>query len=738
MGINILSSFFKKSKPQLDTSYLALTLTPTKTIAAVWVLAEENVQVLGIAEKSFTSIDSLIREAAVAIDTAGKQAKSDVSETVFGLSSYYFEDNNLSSESMVVLKNLAEELDLKAQAYVSLASSINHYFKIKEEVTPNALLVGSFGDYTEVHLIRNNLVQRTKISKAQPSTIEKIVQLATQIKTEEGHDLPSRIIVYGAVEESHIGKEIAKKEEWRDLFVSTPKIDFIDDEQVAEAIAYSQAADTLGHDPMVVPAGDQGKEKVEEVRQVEPQEETLSQDIGFIEGEDILEVEKQKPPKTVEKPNDDLANVEVPQEYAVEETHHKLQSGENPNLQPYVRPKKQSLIEKLTTLAWLQSFLDIFKGSKSPKKIAIALGSLVLLLVLGTFIASRTLASVQVVIFANTQAQQNNFSAAAQIDGTLDPSKETIPGVELTASADGNQKAVTTGTKNTGNKAKGQVNILNWTTSPKNFSSGTVLITSNGVKFTLDSDTEVASRSASLPGQTQVNITAQDFGTDGNISANSDLTFQQYDQLLYSAKNDNAFTGGDQKQITVVSQDDIDKLSKSLLEALTQKAKANLKDAAAGKKIDDNALAIVVSKKQFDKNLNDEASILNLDMTVQAKTIAYSEDDLKNIIAQKINENSTNNLEARPENIQVTSIKAKTSADKLSLSGEYNADLIPKFNETELKEKIAGKSTKQARAIIKQIPQVSDVQFQFSPNLFLFLTIPTSKSGITFKVLSNK
>ncbi len=736
MGINILPSFFKKPKSLPDTNYLALTLTPTKTIAAVWVLTEENVQVLGIAEKSFSNIDSLIHEAAVAIDTAGKQAKSDVSETVFGLSSYYFEGKNLSTESTAILKNLAQELDLKAQAYVSLASSINHYFKIKEGVTPNALLVGSFGDYTEVHLVRNNLVQRTKISKSQPSTIEKIIQLATQIKTEEGHDLPSRIIVYGAVEESHIGKEITKKDEWKDLFVSTPKIDFIDDEQIAEAVAYSQAADALGHDPMLVQAGGHEKEEAEEVKPIEPPEEALAQDMGFVEGEDILEVEKNSP-KTEDKKDENLENVQIPQEYAVEETHHKLQPEESPVPQRVNSPKKQSFIEKLTTLSWLQGFLNLFKGSKSPRKIAIVLGSLILLLVLGTFIASRTLASVQVIISANTQPREDSFKITAQRGGTMDPSKDTIPGEEVTATADGNQKAVTTGTKKTGNKAKGSFYVRNWSLDEKSFNGGTELITKDGIKFVLDGPVTIPGRTVS-PG-IEATATASDVGPNYNIDTLAPpLSIVGFDNAFYDAVVDKNFTGGDEKQVTVVSQDDIDKLSKSLLDSLTQKAKSNLKEAASGRKINEDAITVTVTKKSFDKNLGDETSILNLDMTVQAKVIAYAEDDLKNIISQKINQNSTNNLEARPENIQIPSITTKTVGDKLSLSGQYNADMVPKFNDTDLKGKIAGKTTKQARTIIKQIPQVSDVQFQFSPNLFVFFTIPTSKSKISFKVQSSK
>lgn len=745
MGINIFSAFSKKQTTPQDTTYLALTLTPNKTIAAIWVLAEENVQVLGIANKAFENVDALVHESAVAIDTAGKQAKSDVSQTVFGLSSSYFEGKNLSAESSAILKSLAEELDISAQAYVSLASSISHFLKIRESVTPQAILIGSFGGFTEVHLIRNNQVTSTKTAKSE-ATVEKIIQLVGQIKTEEGQDLPSRIIVYGAVEESHFGKEITKKEEWKDIFVSPPKIDFLDDDQVAEAIAYSQAADVLGHDPILSPV-EQKSDSPETEGKASGESETpkllhrketgAANDMGFIEGEDVLESETEEVKEQTIETKDNLKNVEKVEEYAVEGSPLKQSAvlvSEGPAIA--TKRKGQNLIEKITTIAWLPKVFGFVKGSKSRKSLAIFLACAVAFLVVGTYIVSQTLASVQIIIKANTQVQQGNFKVTAQRGGTLDVSQNLIPGEEITAFADGNQKAVTTGTKNIGDKAKGQVNIFNWTTSPKTFSQGTVLISSNGVKFTLDSDVDVASRSASLPGEKQTNVTAQDFGTDGNISAASDLTFQQYDQLLYSAKNDNAFTGGDQKQITVVSENDMDKLSKSLLDSLTQKAKSNLKDNSPGRQLADDAMTVTVTKKQFDKKLDDETSLLNLNMTVEAKATVYKDDDLKNVIAQNINQSSTNSLEARPQNIQITKITSLTKGDKLILSGEYNADLVPKITDDDLKSKIAGKTIKSARTIIKQIPQVSDVQFEFSPKLFIFFTIPTNKAKITLKIES--
>lgn len=742
MGINIFSAFSKKQQTPQDITYLSLTLTPNKTIAAIWVLREENVQILGIANKSFENIDALIHESAVAIDTAGKLAKSDVSQTVFGLSSSYFEGKNLSAESLAILKSLAEELDLTAQAYVSLASSISHFLKIRESVTPQAILIGSFSEFTEVHLVRNNKIVSTKTSKSE-ATIEKIIQLVSQIKTEEEQDLPSRIIVYGAVEDSHFGKELTKKEEWENIFVNPPKIDFLEDDQVAEAIAYSQAADVLGHDPELVIVGGKSdvlkdeSEKIDEnqiEKPIQHKETGTANDMGFIEGEDILEADTVAANEEEIDTKEEIKNVEAPEEYAVEGGLQKqrVAEQERPSFAPKARG--QSLIEKITTVAWLPNVFGFIKGSKSSKSLAIILASILIFLFVGTYIASRTLASVQIIIKANTKSEQGNFKATAQRGGTFDASQNLIPGEEISASIDGNQKAVTTGTKNTGNKAKGQVNIFNWTTSPKTFPQGTVLISSNGVKFTLDSDVDVASRSASLPGEKQTNITAQNIGTDGNISAASDLTFQQYDQLLYSAKNDNAFTGGDQKQITVVSQDDMDKLAKSLLDSLTQKAKSNLKDSAPGRQFADDAMTIAVTKKQFDKKLDDEVSILNLNMTVEAKATVYKDEDLKMVISQSVNQSSTDNLEARPENIQITKITSQTKGDKLILSGEYNADLVPKFNDDDLKSKIAGKSTKGAGTIIKQIPQVSDVQFEFSPKLFIFFTVPTNKAKITLKV----
>ena len=157
MKSNFLNRFLKKQEPE-DINYLSLVLTSDEIYANIWQFDNENIKSIGFSKKNFKNLDGLIHEAAVAIDSAGKLAQSDVSQVVFGLSSFWFEDGKVSKETLNILKSLSEDLDLNAQAFVPLSASINHYLKIKESITPSAIFVGTFPEFLEVHLAKNNQI----------------------------------------------------------------------------------------------------------------------------------------------------------------------------------------------------------------------------------------------------------------------------------------------------------------------------------------------------------------------------------------------------------------------------------------------------------------------------------------------------------------------------------------------------------------------------------------------------
>lgn len=726
--------FFKKSA-QEPGNYLSLTIGPDRVVALIWTFEGSLVKTLGFAKKSFKNADVLLHQTAVAIDTAGEQAKVDVSKTVFGLSQNWLEGTKLATITTKTLKKLSDELELSAQAYVSLAASINHYLKIEEQITPQVVAIGIFGDlenpsFCEVHLIEKNKVVVTKTSQS-PINLEKIQSLVTGLKQDEV-DLPAKIVVFGIDKDSDFAQKIAKNN-WQDTFIHEPKIDFIDDNQLARAVAYAQAADALGYEPVV-----------EQTVAATSQQEIASENqLGFVPGKDILlEVKDEeistKMEKLPEEPEKSPPTGGQKEEYAVEVSNLRQPASVKDKL------KKPFHTDQIITDDQIQyqeeskggiftKLFSIFSFSQSGKKLAIIVLVIIVLLTAGIYIAAQTQVEAKVRIIVVAKPFEDTFSAQVSTTGTFDASKSQISGNLTAGKAEGNQKAVTTGSKKVGDPARGEVTVFNWTTSPKKFSVSEGIISKNGLKFTLDAQVQVASRSASTPGETKANITSSDLGPTGNLPAGTDFTFQQFDELSYSAVADTDFSGGTERQVTVVTQDDLTKLEKSLTETLFQKAKEDLKTKASDKKIADEVITLKIITRNFDQTVDDEAPLVNLTMQVEAQTIVFDENELKKLITETAKSKFDQNLEAKPQNMEIKDLKVKKDENKLSLSGRFLASLVPKTNEDDLKSRIAGKSIKEARSIIKENQAFSDVIVDFSPNIPILSSIPKNKDKIKFK-----
>jgi len=734
-----LGNFLNKDK-ESETTYLSLALTSDKIFATVWDLDGDHINFIGFSHKKFNNIDGLIHEAAAAIDDAAQNAKTDVSQVVFGLSAYWLEDGKLSKETSNVLKDLAENLELDAQAFVPLASAVNHFLKVENSQNPSLALVGALGDFTEVHLLENNKVKNTKIFKGE-ATWEKVAQLLRQLKTDEGKNLPASVVFFGQDADSHLIKEFDGNSP-EDIFAEKPKVQTLKDEEIARSVAFSQSADILGHDPfpqkgMQEVQGSQTEDEKKLDSKKETKEEKavdispkvvlpeVAEDFGFVAGADILKDEKLQMPKSKEEYAVVVENVQ-PSTHGYESPKQRIEES--------ARKHHKSLLESFMTLSYLSKLTNVLSSRGSLKKFAIFAALLIVLVTVAGFVVSQAFSTAQVIIKVNSKPYEEDFAVTVAKGATLDVARSRLPGDEITANATDSEQTNTTGSKKTGTNAKGEAKVLNWTTSKFSFDKGTIIISKNGIKFNLDNQVEVASRSASLPGEGNVIVTALDFGTAGNLDAGTDFTFQKYDELLYSAKSTDAFTGGDEKQATVVAAGDLSKLEKSLLDSLSEKAKTALREKLSGQDLNDDAIDIKINKKTFDYKLDEEASVVKLDMEVEARALTYDQQNLKDLLSQKAQESQSSNLEAKPENIDILDLKAKKTKDTLSLLGKYRANLVPKLDQDDLKTKIAGKNTKDARAKIKETPEVTDVDFKFFPNLIFFSQIPKNIAKISFKI----
>ncbi|GEM_PF-5820512 len=717
MGIlEIASKVFKKGNAK-DNNFLALALTPDQVLAAVWEFKDDQVYLNGTGQKPYKSLENLIHETAIAIDKAGQNAKSDVSKVVFGISQNWLQDGQLPSETSRLFKKLSKDLEIEPQAFIPLSAAVNHFLKIKEKKEPSAILLGTFDSLTEVHLLENSKLINTKIHKDK-LTDGGIIDLIKSLKEES--ELPSTIYLYGP-NASHLSEKL-KSSSLKELFTSPLHFRVIENEDLLLGIAFAQAADILGHEPKV--------EDISPTNALMPKEAETAKnenELGFVEGEDILTNGQKKEEEIYrEKVDEDKKDeyIETEPQKPQKDEEYALIREQLPVHTPKERNKQKSL-PLFNLLRFPYNFSKI-----PPKKLGIAFAAFIFLLIITNYFLAQMLTKARVVVKVNPKIHEQEFKTIVKESASGDE----LQGHKITAMVSDSVKSTATGTKKTGESAKGQVKVFNWTISPFTFKKETVIISKDGIKFKLDSEVQVASRSSATPGQGDAPVVASEFGPSGNLPQGKDFTFQEFDELLYSARSDSAFSGGEERQATVVSKEDTAKLEKSLKESLGKKAKDELKSSNSQNVLLDETVQINVVKKEFDKKIDDEASVINLNMQIEASTIAFSEEDLKNYLVKNPGIKLDEGLQLRTQDIEIIELTGVLGKNSLAISGRFKAKQVPKINEEELLAKVAGKSLKETRAIIKEFPQVAEVEVTFSPSLPFINSLPKNKSRIQFLI----
>jgi hypothetical protein len=144
----------------------------------------------------------------------------------------------------------------------------------------------------------------------------------------------------------------------------------------------------------------------------------------------------------------------------------------------------------------------------------------------------------------------------------------------------------TTGEKEVGERAKGMVIIASFDDKEASFSAGTLLYMDD-VVYKLDEDVQLPPATVDTVSGTKqaskktANASATFIGTDGNIEKGKQLDIEDYPSSLYYALTESQFTGGSQQTVSVVAEEDIDKL-KDLVTEMAKQASESAKAGASG------------------------------------------------------------------------------------------------------------------------------------------------------------
>ncbi|MBI3888145.1 baseplate J/gp47 family protein, partial [Candidatus Microgenomates bacterium] len=317
----------------------------------------------------------------------------------------------------------------------------------------------------------------------------------------------------------------------------------------------------------------------------------------------------------------------------------------------------------------------------------------------------------------------------------------TVSGQTVDVTEIGSKKGVATGKKLVGEKAHGTVTIYSSSVS-KTFVAGTTFTAANGLKFSLTSDVAIASGSGAASQVTATgNLTAVDIGDNYNLPSGTLFTIGGFPSSSYQAKNDSSFSGGNSHEATVVTKLDQDRLLATLSAELTATAKNDLNSKLmVGQTLLPNAITSTVSKKRFSKDVDTEAETFSVDLTIDFKGITVSSDDLISQFVEKYSVDIPKgySLDRTSANPQINSVKMDKAGNAM-LSVSLRSKLLPQLNVPDLRDRIAGRSSKTAGEVITKETGVSRVVIEAEPKFFqklLEFFLPFKPENISLEIVS--
>jgi len=384
-----------------------------------------------------------------------------------------------------------------------------------------------------------------------------------------------------------------------------------------------------------------------------------------------------------------------------------------------------------------------FQKPHSSQKLPLPLIGLVTVILMvflgGLGVAAYFVPKAKIIVFLSGQS----FDKTMEVTVVSDPNKtvtgKMLAGRSVVTSELGSRRAVATGKKLVGDKAKGGVTITN--TSVGRFLPAGTVLSAGGMKYVTNNDVNIASGSSAVaPAKSSVNVTASDIGEKYNLASGTVFTVGSLSKDVIAAVNDAPISGGNSHQATVVTKDDQVRLLSTLTEELTNQATTALQNKVEpGQTLLPKAVTSSVTQKKFTKDVDSEADTFGLDLTLEFKGITFATDNMIDLfVRENSGEISTGYALAR-ENARVDVVEAKMNKEgDAVLQVHLVGTLLPQINLNELPSQIAGKSPKVTQDLLTKFPGVTKIDITAEPSFTTFLlqkVLPWKKENIQIETV---
>lgn len=677
--------FFKSNEK--EEPYFGLFIKDTEAIG--FILEKRSGKIEIIAQKQIDipdGWDNLVEHVDELLFSLENITHKHVSEIIFFVYSHYVDQttHDIKKEYLKTFKTLLKQLELKALGYIECYDAVVEYLGKKDEVPLTAVLIELDKKNIGLFVYKGGqrvFAQTTTRSESITSDIEYMFhQMNGAIL------LPSRIILYDSHDLRSESTAVVSYHWDPELFVQMPRVEVLKQEELNAALC------------VIFQKQLAAESKTEFEAEVE--KEVMGFTIGAEAQDELI-------PETREE--------SAPKEKEGALFFFSRATG-------FISMIKQKL-PHLT--------IPQFSGNRLPI-IGALLSILVLLFGIEYFFHK---ARIDVLLPSKNITNEFPYSETIVPNGKIKQAQ-----ISLSVS----DKINTTGKRDVGEKAHGEVALSSFDDKERVVSRGTILQTGSQ-KFTLDDDVTVPAQSnttidgkqAKIAGTLKGKVTASALGTDGNIAKGQNFTVGDFASSVLSANNTVAFSGGSSKQVQTVARQDIDNLKKTIMEKAKQQATEQIKSGSQDVQILDDLTEINFETVTPSKEIAEEAKELTVNAKVAVDYYSVSPAEIKIFIKDTLRAQVPAGYKIGDDHISYELHDATKKKDRILFTILAKALALKDVSQSEIVKRVAGKPVGALEKILKNDFQASAYDLKFTPSIPIFSAwTPVFKKNISLRISS--
>lgn len=738
-----LPNLFSKNLTKKNDLFILIVLTDQSIQAALWQVIDQKIVILNKSKVRFysTQEEQLIQLDESLQDLGKKSEETD--QVLFAFEPHWVENNAILESHEQELKKISESLSLEAIGFVLITEAI-HQFLIKENSYLSSIVLYMGTNFLDLMVIKQGkTVGSLSVGRSQDivSDVHEALARLEQNFSANGLKLPPNIILSSSVidqEKLRLYQQQLFTLDWTEQFnfIQKPIIEVIDPDRLLEIIA-KNCGEAIAQQIGIISVPSETETKASVLQSIEKEEKEESHQASFgvpisVTKEHVADVDKKDEDKEDgDKEEQQLGEIETKKDRFFNSGKKFLKF-----LPTFKKTKKDSV-------------RTVGKDKKFNFKIIIILGVVVGVAASAIIYYFLLKNSYQVTLALSPDTKTIQQTATIILDPTIaasDPANNLLKASIVNYEVSDSQEIQTTGIKEVGEKARGEVVVFNKTDEEKAFSAGTVfkaeslefeatedfVVPAASVEETEDGDGEIREF-----GRVKITLTAKEIGAESNISNRTEFRIEDFSTNTYSARAEEDFSGGSSREIRVVSQEDHRELLVNLRQRLLKKAREELQENAQHADYVIPTEVYQVIEETYSNDIGEEVDKVSLFLTISLQGLTYTTDDLI-ALSQAVLENDV------PQNYTFTDqeptvdprVITEEDSDRVILEAEISGIVKAMIVKEDLKEELVGLPVQEVQSQLHNLDIAAQVDFVFSPSLAasFFKSLPSEADRIVLSI----